>query len=665
MSIEYSNLHLSINISDLQKLSDLNQTDIKKLRESNYFIKMISQFACELITFNLSQSNIAGIDLFMDMNIHKKSGFTGTPNISKFYDLDINQEVQVNQVNLETQKLIKSSLLNSSFSKMDYDESQISYLEKIIESNIKNKILPHDEYYCNTLIDVGAICVGINVEKIYEIVKKYNTSLKQFIYWNKEDIPYCIDNYGKNFVWNKIISNNNEMFYYYDNKHTTGIDAVIPMKSIGLVLLGKNSRYRDVVQGIYRMRKLNIDNGHKIHFILNNKLYDYITKLFAIPDINIGQLIKWFDIEEEKFNDIQQNIMSVQNVRSLRRYFYSEDKKNIFNIDNAFKYPDPLLRVELTTDLIMGIKTYTNIEILNKIEEIMTDTTKDKSNIINFLQCTQKKLKTINITNNNSVSISQNESQEQSQTQEQSQNLQLSIEENMINDSLLTEAPVLRYLDTFDKYFMKGEYYKKIYDNVIKAYISKNLKLFSSGPYFILYMNKTYFMIPFIEGIKLLENIPELKCMIFDTENVVYYNNLDNNLNVLLIGKVLFKKILDTIYLDEEDYVSIAKMKNKEIFEYIKNTNSKTHKFNEFKLILDDIYKLKFTEIELIRYYNQNREKRSSIYKDSTGNFKIILNFFTANGVSLKTINMVGGSNIKINGYKIINKYDNKKNFVP
>ena len=656
---EYLQIKLSINISDLKRLSNLTQDDIQKLRESNYFIKIICQTACELITFNLTQSNIAGIDLFMDMNIHNKSGFTGTPNISKFYDLNKENEVIVNEVNTETQKLIDDSIIKSSFVKMDYNDSQITYLEKIIASFFTDTAIDN-EYYCNTLIDVGAICVGIDVDKIYDIVKKNNSRLKQFIYWNKEDVPYCIDNSGKKFAWNKIIGNNNEMFYYYDNKHTTGIDAVIPMKSLGLVLLGKNSRYRDVVQGIYRMRKLNINNGHKICFVLNNKLYDYIRDLFKLnaDDLTSNTLKNWFTIEETFFNNIQKNVMAIQNIRSLRRYFNVGDKTNIFNIDNGFKYPDLTQYGNLTVDLIMGIKTYTNIEILNKIEVILKDNTNEKSNISSFLCLTKDKLKIMNITNNDSTSISQIESQSQEQSQEQSQNLQLNIEENIIDDTFFDEDTILRYFETFDKYFIQSEYYKILFDGTIKAYVSNNLKIFTSGPYFILYKDNNYFMIPFIEGIKLLENLEnifDLKCAIFDTDNVIYHNNLDDILSIVSVGKVLFKKILDAIYLDENNYISITKNFNIEIREYITNISSKSDRFNEFKLILDVFLLLNDDEIKKLQTYNIITSDKKSIYKHSSGNLKLVLNFFTANGVIFNDINMLGGSK-KIKNYKIINK---------
>ena len=264
----------------------------------------------------------------------------------------------------------------------------------------------------------------------------------------------------------------------------------------------------------------------------------------------------------------------------------------------------------------------------------------------------------MNITNNDSTSISQIESQSQEQSQEQSQNLQLNIEENIIDDTFFDEDTILRYFETFDKYFIQSEYYKILFDGTIKAYVSNNLKIFTSGPYFILYKDNNYFMIPFIEGIKLLENLEnifDLKCAIFDTDNVIYHNNLDDILSIVSVGKVLFKKILDAIYLDENNYISITKNFNIEIREYITNISSKSDRFNEFKLILDVFLLLNDDEIKKLQTYNIITSDKKSIYKHSSGNLKLVLNFFTPNGVIFNDINMLGGSK-KIKNYKIINK---------
>jgi hypothetical protein len=631
---KYNSLDLNVNISDLRDYTNLDILSINKLRHSEYFVMDICFLACSTITFNEIQENIAGVDLFMHMNINKKSGFTGTPNISKFYDLEKKNEIKVKKVSEKTNKLIMDSLTKASIQKIDFTNTQIKYLEKILELNLS---ISSDGYYCNTLIDVGAICLGINVISIQKLVKKYNPELKQFIYWNYSDVPYCIDNYGNNFLWNKVVSNNNEMFYFYDNKHTTGIDATIPMKSLGLVLLGKSSRFRDVVQGIYRMRKLNVVQGHKIKFILNNKIYNSVCKLYDVPELDIGMLINWFKKEEENFSYIQQKALGVQNVRSLWRYFYNT---NEFTIKNTFYYPYGISDLEVVSDLIVGKKTYTNIEILEKIKNIMDDKSKDKSHITNFLLQTQKELQKINISNTESTSVSQSQNQSQNQTQ----NVQLNIEVNTIDNSLFDGVTHLISLNNFNEYFILTNYYRLVseyYDK--KFYISTNIKFYVKSPYIILYCENNYFMIPYIEGIKLLENIPEIKCMIFDTDNTVYFNNIPDSNNILSIGKIFFKKMVNTIYLDDYDYMLIAKMNDIKIYDYLSSIKSSNSKFNQFKLLTESIQKLSAEEKIILNEYNTNDKSRSEIYSSSSGNLKLIFDFFTYGGSILKHINMIGG----------------------
>ena len=133
-------------------------------------------------------------------------------------------------------------------------------------------------------------------------------------------------------------------YYYYDHRHTTGTDAKIPLNTIGAAFLNKNSRYRDVVQSIYRMRQLEAPNGHKIVFVINNKLENLIKSMCGIDpsvgQINMENLIKWFNILETQSLKQQTDLAIVQNIKSLARFKENSEPiiDNVFTSTNKFNF---------------------------------------------------------------------------------------------------------------------------------------------------------------------------------------------------------------------------------------------------------------------------------------------------------------------------------------
>ena len=666
----FNELGLSVSINELTNLEQLNKGDIDKLRSSDYFIKMICLKACKTITFNLNQYNIAGIDLFMNMNINKKSGFTGTPNIPEFHDLEPENRVIVNPIDPDSSLLVRSAFAKSSIYINNVQDSQIKYVEDVIKNNLNNGEL-NGPNSCNTLIDIGAICIGITAEQIYELVIKHKKGIKQFIYWDSDDIAYCINNAGKS-RWNGMVGTREEMFYYYDNKHTTGIDAQIPLESVGLALIGKNSRYRDVSQGIYRMRKLNTENGHTIRFVINNKLYQYVKELLKIStEITIENLVNWFNLEEENFLKKQTSIMEIQNIRALRRYFpkTKTEDENPFYIDNSFKYPTvDKYDKETIAKIIMGLTSYNNLEIMAKIQEIENSSEyrdgKIDSTIISYLSSIKSSVSQKLITNTDNTSVQQTEAQTQVQTQTQT-TLQ-NVKEN-VNNSVPAIVESLSTLNNFDDYYRDSTYYKKLYDSEdIKGYYSSNLQFYKEGPYMILYKNNNYFIVPMIEGIKLMEyvllteDIDKTDVIIYDTTQVVYFNSGGENSGLKVsIGKVIFKKIFDAIFIDDNDYLNISKLKNESLNEYISNTETQTKKYAQFINIVKVLNDVLGNEqnVRIISDYNKENTERGKkqIYGTTTGNLRAVFKFYTNNGNYLDDINMVDG--MRGGGNKYYEKY--------
>jgi hypothetical protein len=173
-------------------------------------------------------------------------------------------------------------------------------------------------------------------------------------------------------TWNNVPNEN--IIYFYDNQHITGIDAKIPINYKGLAFLGKNTRYRDVAQGIFRMRELG--KGQKIKFIISTSIWNSIT---IESKSLIEKMYNWIINNEIMFLKDKSDLLFVQNLRSLMRYNYDYSTKkdflDYFNIYNEFNYPEEKIgnmdiSFEQRKDLLFNRISHSNLQTLHFISKL-------------------------------------------------------------------------------------------------------------------------------------------------------------------------------------------------------------------------------------------------------------------------------------------------------
>jgi len=544
---------IEINIHDIVNSQFLSSKQLESLRTSNFFIKMYLKHICELeIKFESEQHNVSGIDLLMSFNFKNKSGFTGTVNIPEFHDTDDKMIIHQNEDLKKTQVSIDWVLQHSTLQVHHLIGKTLqTYIELILKSNLEAKVL----------IDVSGLLVGLNYQNIYEIVKKVHLNLSKFIYWNEEDKSMMIID-DIEFEWDNNSDHNT--FFFYDNRHTTGIDAIIPDNSIGLALLGKNNSYRNVVQGIFRMRKLEkkgeILPKHKIIFILDSKLDLNIKtkKRICRKTVNMTELIDWFRHEQEILDQQKQKSMNLQNMRSLFKYlirdtniyqdeFMKRKSKNVFLIKNNFSYP---------TD-ILSFNTDNNEVEARLMEQIFNN--KHKAFIYNRLKNIDQFNKKIQI-----VIEVKHEIQVKHELDIQQHLPFYDIPKKIkFTRERITPDTIIQYLN------VSG--YEKLFNQI---YYSKNLAVgnedgqYFRTPYIILTDMTNIFVIPFYEGFKILDSVKSnpnsLKLGIFDTVGNVYYSQSLSNENIITIqtlSKIIARYLNPTTYVSYSDLINILFMK--------------------------------------------------------------------------------------------------------
>ena len=100
----------------------------------------------------------------------------------------------------------------------------------------------------------------------------------------------------------------------YDNKHTRGIDIKQPTIMKGLCTIDKWNNITDTAQAIFRLRNMN--NGHNINFILNDRIIEdlFQDKLNKLKNINKNDKDKIYnDYKKKNINEITTNMKNYDN----------------------------------------------------------------------------------------------------------------------------------------------------------------------------------------------------------------------------------------------------------------------------------------------------------------------------------------------------------------
>jgi len=261
---------------------------LNEINSLSNIIDIIYSYIEEIIYptfFNISidQYNISMVDILGGSFVHNKITFSGT--VDFLLPSKIINSVIIKNTNKisDAQKYCLSSIKednsldnikNAFFGKKTRIIPKIIYNNEN-DKNSENCLLKYlfdDNNIINyhALIDVGGIFIRINVKdvvkKIYETFQSNDRNIN-VIYINSDN-----DKLLYNGTDNKYNNEINDIFIYYDNKHTIGVDFKQQYKMLGLVTINNNSTLTEVAQGIFRLRNVNF--GHNIDYFYNNNEYN-------------------------------------------------------------------------------------------------------------------------------------------------------------------------------------------------------------------------------------------------------------------------------------------------------------------------------------------------------------------------------------------------------
>jgi hypothetical protein len=364
----------------------------EKLEETikkEIILKYIKTYIIPDLKVSTKINNCSFIDLMNYDNIWSV-GYSGTvyiPIMEDKYKFDMNikkdDEEEIN---------VKAAILG------DYENSKnlLFYINNRISENIFN-ILKDNLH--NSLIDICGVLKDYTSLQVVEIISKYPIySETHFIYldYNSNKMEYFKGEIKK---YNDELYTN--IFYYYNQKHIVGIDFIQPTKLLGAVIIDNNSKYTDVAQGIYRLRKLN--RGHVINII-------YIDEHQELNKNDIYNKIKY---NQDTYNNNQCELLAYQNLKYNIRSQLSEDKYMELNIMDLY------------------CRNKDQINNISEINEISKEIIKSNLNPKNISEIQRLINPFIEKYNNKLFNILFNTKSIETQTQNETQNLTLNETQNV------------------------------------------------------------------------------------------------------------------------------------------------------------------------------------------------------------------------------------------
>jgi len=202
-----------------------------------------------------TQLNTTFVDILLLNNIYK-IGYSGTLNIN-----DIKIEKEYNKYEDFDEKINIAYAITNKLTNIS-DEEISTYNDFI--TNLSN----FNNY--SAFIDICGLFKNIKNEDL--ALKLHQQFAKPVIFIDELDnILYIKDN--------KIDNYNDELLtdpiFYYDQAHIIGTDIKQDNYDtlLGLCIINEKSKYTEVAQGMFRLRKLNL--GHRVDFLMINKSKTY------------------------------------------------------------------------------------------------------------------------------------------------------------------------------------------------------------------------------------------------------------------------------------------------------------------------------------------------------------------------------------------------------
>ena len=317
---QYEIIKQYINNPNSEKINKIYMEKRKNLvNEKKIIFNYLKNLIIERNKPSEENYNLSFIDILMSTFTKLRVGFTGTPSNRIPIEKNNRLSFQINDNKyyvpdeLALGKYYASSI--GKFGKQNENSNKPQIFEINESDNVLNKIIEKLENR-TCLIDVGALLKGNKPLSIVQAIKKKKKNLKELVF---------MDDAGKNKFINDatdtgkiLIDDNvkNNKFVYFDNASFVGKDIKQKDSTRALLTVSHETNFRDFIQGLYRLRRL--EQGQMYDIVILTTSKEKIMKDFNLKgNLSLENLIKYLlynDVKEEKAGDFN---FYIQNGRAI------------------------------------------------------------------------------------------------------------------------------------------------------------------------------------------------------------------------------------------------------------------------------------------------------------------------------------------------------------
>ncbi len=298
------------------KITNFSKNDIKIIKNNFpmkfYLINIVFKKFVRVIKF---VNNLSFLDILSSNFSDKRVGFTGTPSIELPKETIEDRELEKVEKQVGGDGAVVASIIG-----LGRPQNQIFELNS--SEDIINKAL-REGYHA--IIDCGSAFINNTSEfvakQIIDKINEFNNGkivnehhqIKCVVYVDDNNLSTSIDLDGNRVPYSSLTNRLIDRFYFYDQGHITGIDMKIYTLARGLVTVSSFNRFRDIAQGIFRLRKIN--KGQTVNFATN-------SNLFRIISDNVTSLVNYLIDSEQRYNRSQHSLFVKQNIQTIYRNYF-------------------------------------------------------------------------------------------------------------------------------------------------------------------------------------------------------------------------------------------------------------------------------------------------------------------------------------------------------
>ncbi|KAL9644122.1 hypothetical protein ABK040_005587 [Willaertia magna] len=376
------------NILKLLKIEENENTTIIILKE-----QMIEFYLFDLFTLNLTKINNLKIDnIVKDGLLFNNELFILTNKEILCYDLQFNL-FKIIKLNVKKNNLpINIKFFNNYFF-IFYLENEIHKISKDYndENTLQNKdyiiYLYKGVYFQSILFNNNYLYLNINQQIYYLNLNNLlqNNLFKLNKLTNLENI-YFLFNYLDHYIF--TINENNELFIFNENKKIKEIKLNNLILDIQINSLNGNVYLLDELNNFYL---LDLQNELKINLILKLKFnfenFYFLNENYFLFLNNKNQNVTILNLEENKYNNLLNNISSIKDILNINNNYISiNDKKLQFFTKSIYCNHYPLIDISYNgiNGLFNILNKYIILSFTNQTKILFIDNNNTIEEIKNF-----------------------------------------------------------------------------------------------------------------------------------------------------------------------------------------------------------------------------------------------------------------------------------------